>query len=641
MGGIEQLGEIRQESRRARRFAIGAEPQGEGTHFRVWAPKHEEVAVALERGSGARLAPLQPEPGGYFSGLVPDAGPGDRYRLAVGPAPDAWFPDPASRFQPEGPHGASQIVDPGAFAWSDGGWTGVGRDGQVIYEMHVGTFTPEGTWRSAAEQLPELAALGITMVEVMPVADFVGSFGWGYDGVDLYAPTRLYGSPDDFRAFVDRAHALRLGVILDVVYNHVGPDGCYLSRFSDRYFSTRYENEWGDPINFDGEDAGPVREFFVENAAYWIDEFHLDGLRLDATQSIIDASARHVIADIVARAREAAGRRRIYVVAENEPQESRLVRPPSEGGYGLDAVWNDDFHHAAVVALTGRREAYYTDYAGSPQEFVSAAKRGYLYQGQRYAWQGKSRGEPTRGVPPAAFVHCLENHDQVANSPGGGRLHTRAAAGAFRAMTALVLLGPSTPMLFQGQEFASSAPFTFFADHAPPLADQVREGRSEFLTQFPSVNDPSMRAALADPSDRAIFERCVLDLSERQRHAEAYALHRDLIAIRRSDRAIAQAALGAVDGAVLGERIFVLRYAGGEHGDRLLVVNLGPDWQPAIVPEPLLAPPWEHSWTIAWSSEHPSYGGTGTPPLDPQGEWLVPGQSALYFRSVPSGKRDG
>jgi maltooligosyltrehalose trehalohydrolase len=615
----------------ARRLAIGAEPTGDGTHFRVWAPLHTEVAVAVEGPDADRLVPLEREPDGYFSGSVAGARAGGRYWFVVGPPQDnVRYPDPASRFQPEGPDGPSEIVDPDAFSWTDTGWAGVGPDGHIVYEMHVGTFTPEGTWRAAMEQLPELARLGITTIELMPVAEFAGRFGWGYDGVDLFAPTRLYGTPDDLRAFVDRAHALGLAVILDVVYNHLGPDGCYLSKYSDQYFSRRYDNEWGDPLNFDGEGSGPVREFFVENAAYWIDEFHMDGLRLDATQSIIDGSPVHVIADIAARAREAAGDRGVYLVAENEPQDARLVRPPGAGGYGLDAVWNDDFHHTATVALCGRAEAYYTDYAGTPQEFVSAAKRGYLYQGQHYSWQKQARGEPTSGIPPLAFVHFVENHDQVANSARGERRH-RGAPGAWRALTALVLLGPNTPMLFQGAEFASSRPFLYFADHRKPLADSVRKGRHEFVSQFPSIRDPAVKRRLHDPADPRMFERCKLDLSERERHHEAFALHRDLIALRRSDPAIAAAARGAVDGAVLSARAFVLRYFGGDHGDRLLIVNLGSDWRPAILPEPLLAPPKGSAWKLRWSSEDPAYGGSGTPAFDPAEGWLVVGHSALYL----------
>src|SRR6185369_15663527 len=341
-----------------RRLPVGAEtlPSG-GAHFRVWAPRRRVVEVAIE---GGTRTPLAAEDNGYFSGAVSGARAGTlyKYRLDGGES----FPDPASRFQPQGPHGPSQVVDPAAYRWRDEGWKGVSLPGQVLYELHVGTFTKEGTWAAAARELPALRELGVTVVEVMPVADFAGRFGWGYDGVDLYAPTRLYGTPDDMRAFVDEAHRVGLGVILDVVYNHLGPSGNYLPQFSERYFTDEYATEWGEPFNYDGEDAAPVREFVVANAGYWIAEFHLDGLRLDATQSMHDASPEHVLAALGREARRAAGARSIIVIAENEPQETRLVRPTEQGGYGLDALWNDDFHHSAMVALTGRSEAYYSDY---------------------------------------------------------------------------------------------------------------------------------------------------------------------------------------------------------------------------------------------------------------------------------------
>ena len=575
------------------RRAIGAEVVEGGTRFRVWAPARSEVAVAIEGGSEH---PLTRESDGYFSGVVAGAGDGTRYRFRLDGG-DA-FPDPASRFQPEGPHGPSQVVDPARFRWTDDAWRGVDPRNCIMYEMHIGTYTAEGTWRAAIEHLDDLAGIGINVLEVMPVADFAGRFGWGYDGVNLWAPTRLYGEPDDFRRFVDAAHARGLGVILDVVYNHLGPDGNYLSQFTPDYFTKKYDTEWGDAINF--ASAG-VREFFAENAAYWIDELHLDGLRLDATQSIHDESDEHVITLVTRSARAAAGNRPIVITAENEPQDVTFIE-----SRGVDAMWNDDWHHAARVALGGPREAYYTDYTGRPQEFVSMAKHGFLYQGQWYSWQKHPRGTRSIGISPERFVCFIENHDQVANSARGERLVALASPGCFRAMTALLLLTPQLPLLFQGQEFGSTKPFLYFADHKPELAEAVEKGRREFLTQFPSID----LTKTARPHDRATFEACKLDHAAKD--PSVVALHRELIALRRP--------CARVDGAVLGARCFCLRFFGDE--ERLLVVNLGDALTLDPADEPLLAGEWEMLWSSGKAIEE---------------SWRIPGESAVLLRSpVPA-----
>ena len=617
----------------SRRLPVGAEVQPDrGVHFRVWAPRRRRVEVVLEQGD-PQAVELPSEDGGYFSGQIAAAGAGTRYRYRLDGG-DKLFPDPVSRFQPDGVHGPSQVIDPGTFRWSDDGWRGVTLRGQVIYEMHVGSFTPEGTWKAAEEQLPELAALGVTVLEVMPVAEFPGRFGWGYDGVDMFAPTRLYGTPDDFRRFVDRAHAVGLGVILDVVYNHFGPDGNYIKEFSADYFTDRYKNEWGEPINFDGPGAGPVREFFLANAAYWIDEFHLDGLRLDATQQIYDSSPENIMAALARRVREAARGRGTLLVGENEPQETQLVRPAGKGGYGLDCLWNDDFHHSAMVALTGRNEAYYSDYLGAPQEFISAAKWGYLYQGQHYKWQQKRRGTPAFDLEPARFVTFIQNHDQIANSGRGQRCWELTSPGRFKALTALLLLGPGTPMLFQGQEFSASTPFFYFADHNPELAKLVCKGRAEFLSQFRSLAVREVQGCLPDPDDPATFARCKLDFAEREKHQQTYDLHRDLLKLRREDPVVRLQRPRGVDGAVLSEEAFVLRYFADDGQDRLLVVNLGRDLHRDPAPEPLLAPPAGKSWEVLWSSEDPRYGGNGTAPLDTEENWRIPGEAAVLLHPV-------
>jgi maltooligosyltrehalose trehalohydrolase len=626
-----------------RRYPIGAELIGnDRAHFRVWAPKAKRLEVAIEgereNGRGTKAPPtfaeLEPEPAGYFSGTVA-AKAGALYRYRIDGAKE-FYPDPASRFQPEGPHGPSCLVDPAQFNWTDGDWRGIQMPGQIMYEIHIGTFTPEGTWRAAIKELAELARIGITVIEMMPIADFPGEFGWGYDGVDLFAPTRLYGTPDDLRAFINEAHSLGLGVILDVVYNHFGPDGNYLGVFSDDYLHRERGNDWGDSINFDGKNSGPVREFFITNGRYWIQEFHFDGFRFDATQSIHDESDEYIVGAIGRAARLAAGARSIILVAENEPQEAKLIRPRKDGGDDLDGVWNDDFHHSAYVVLTDRHEAYYSDYRGHPQEFISAAKYGYLFQGQPYWWQDAERGMSALDAHPAAFVSFLENHDQVSNSAQGARMRFESRPGVYRAMTALLLLGPWTPLLFQGEEFGATSPFVFFADIGDDkLREAIRLGRFEFLAQFPSIATPEAQRVLPVPTRRETFERCKLNLAERQTERPFYDLHRDLIRLRHEDSRFQKQILRGVDGAVLGEQSFVLRYFGEQNDERLLIVNLGPV-QPFIPsPEPLLAPPFGFEWDLIWSSDDALYGGPGiTKPISDAG-WSLPAEATIALRAIP------
>lgn len=605
-------------------YPCGAQIDSTGTFFRVWAPEHSVIQVVL---SDSHRHDLRKESTGYFSGFVAGVGDGARYAYTVdGRGP---FPDPASRFQPEGPHKFSQVIDPTKYSWGDANWRGVPMEDQVIYEMHIGTFTKKGTYCAALERLPFLADLGITVLELMPVGDFPGKFGWGYDGVNLFAPTRLYGTPEHLRAFVDRAHSLGLAVILDVVYNHIGPNGNVLKEFSQSYFSNKHTTDWGEAIHFYGKDSMPVREFFAANAAYWIHEFHLDGLRLDATQNIYDESPDHILALIARNCRRAAGRRGVILIAENESQHASLVRSQEIGGYGLDAMWNDDFHHTAIVATTGRQEAYYTDYLGKPQELISASKYGFLYQGQWYKWQKQRRGTTTLALKPAAMINFLQNHDQVANSGRGLRLHALTTPGRLRAITALLLLMPGTPMLFQGQEFAASSPFLFFADHESQLAETCRNGRAEFLAQWRSL---ATRALIYDdPSDRNTFDRCKLDHAERQRNVVVVNLHADLLRLRR-EQVVFSSHERCLDGAVLGDEAFVLRFFGEEpNGDRLVVINLGRYLYLNPAPEPLLAPPENAKWTILWSSEDPRYGGEGTAELDSELNWTVPAHAAVVL----------
>ena len=627
-----------------RRYPIGAELIGKDeTHFRLWAPNAQNVELVLEESADKNakrsFQPLKREEGGYFSGSA-NVGAGALYRFRVNNA-EHFHPDPASRYQPHGPHGSSCVVDPSQFKWRDSNWRGLKMRGQIVYEMHVGTFTKEGTWKAAAEQLEELARIGITVVEMMPIADFPGNFGWGYDGVDLFAPYHVYGTPDDLRAFVGRAHSLGLAVILDVVYNHFGPDGNYLRIFSDHYFAKRYEhNDWGETINFDGDDCGPVREFFITNGRYWIDEFHFDGFRFDATQEVKDSSDEYIIGAIGRAAREAAKPRDIILIAENERQEAKLILPRAKGGDDLDAVWNDDFHHTAVVALTGKREAYYTDYFGSPQEFISAAKYGYLFQGQPYFWQEAPRGSTAFGSRPEAFVSFIENHDQVSNTAFGERLRFQSSPGRYRAMTALLLLSPWTPLLFQGEEFGASTPFVFFTDVGDgPMREAIRKGRFAFLAQFPSFATKEVQERLPVPSDPTAFVGCKLDFSEREKNKELYDLHVDLLKLRSEDARFREQIPQGVDGAVLGPSIFVLRFFGHDgSNDRLLMVNFGELRELNPVPEPLLAAPLGFEWEVLWSSESARYGGSGTADVVTQDKWKLPAEAAVALRLIPEKK---
>ncbi|CUU42938.1 Malto-oligosyltrehalose trehalohydrolase [Blastochloris viridis] len=599
---------------------LGAELVPGGVDVRVWAPRPSAITLVM----GGTELPLIDDGNGYRWALAPFGRAGSRYGFRIdGDA--KILPDPASRWQPNGPHGLSAVVDPTAFGWHDHDWRGVTAADRVVYELHLGTFTAEGTFRAAIDKLPLLAEVGVTVIELMPVAEFPGRFGWGYDGVNLFAPFHRYGTPDDLRALVDAAHGLGLAVILDVVYNHLGPDGNYLPLFSAGYFTDRYDNEWGDAVNFDGEGSAEVRTFVCANAAYWVREFHFDGLRLDATQQIFDASPRNIIAELAAAAREAGGGRTVFVVAENEPQDATLVRPEAAGGYGVDAIWNEDFHHAARVALTGVREGYYSDYAGSARELLACVRHGFLYQGQRSTWQSNPRGAPALDLAPHARVNFLENHDQVANSATGARLARLTDARKLRAMTALALLAPGTPMLFQGQEFFATTPFRYFADHVPELAAATAAGRRAFLTQFPST----VGIALDPPHAEATFRASVLDWAERARNAAAVRLHRDLLELRRTDAVLSRPL--ALDGATLTEHALLVRFT-GEREERLALFNFGADLAPQVVPEPLLAPPAGGPWRLLWSSEDPAYGGGGSrPPVEADGVWFIQGHAAAVL----------
>jgi len=609
-----------------RRYPIGAEPAGDGeAHLRVWAPDHQSITLVMD---GAAL-PMIREDDGYFF-WEGKARAGSRYGFRF-EGDDRLYPDPASRAQPDGPDGLSQVVDLSAYRWRDRAWAGVSLPGQVLYELHVGTFTREGTWRAAAAHLARLHAVGVTVIQMMPVAEFAGSFGWGYDGVQWFAPMHAYGTPADLQFFVDTAHGLGLAVILDVVYNHLGPSGNYLPKFSRFYRSTRYTNEWGEALNYDGPHNAGMRELVLANVAYWVREFHVDGFRIDAAQQIFDDSPDHILAALTRAAREAAGSRQVIVVAEDEPQRARLMRPPAEDGYGLDAIFNEDFHHSARVALTGIQEAYTSDYRGTSREWLAAALYGFLFQGQYYPWQSQDRGTPALDRPPCQFIAFLENHDQVANAAVGRRLIEIANLTSWRAMSALLLLGPWTPLIFQGQEWGSRAPFGYFSDHAPDLQARVLQGRKDFLSQFTRLA-AAFEGAGPDAIGRPLFEASKLDHDFEPEAHPLWRMFRDLTALRRGDASLGQKA-ARLCGATLDDRVLVLRFIGrAAHEDRLVVVNLGSDCDIAFVPEPLVAPPALFAWEVLWCSEDPAYGGVGIAGSDPPAKLVATGQATTVFR---------
>lgn len=512
--------------------SLGAWLEPEGVRFRVWAPERQTVELVLE-GEPAGSEPRLERVGDYWEGLVPGLGTGALYRYRLdGEGP---FPDPASRAQPRGVHGPSQVVDAGRFSWKSRDWPGLALEDTTVYELHVGTFTTAGTFAAAAERLPEIQDLGVSAVELMPIAAFPGRRNWGYDGVDLFAPVSAYGEPDDLRRLVDEAHSLGLGVFLDVVYNHLGPDGAYLGMFSPWYFSRTHETPWGAAVNLDGEGSGPVRHFLIENAMHWVHEYRFDGLRLDACHALIDDSPRHLLAEMQARVRQSASPRRVLMIAEDSRNLAHMVQPESEGGWGLDAIWADDLHHQLRVALAGDREGYYGDFTGSLEDTAKTLADGWYYQGQHSQYTGGPRGTDPCSVQPRHFVVCLQNHDQVGNRALGERLHHQIDEASWRAASTLLLLAPQTPLLFMGQEWGATSPFLYFTDHEAELGQLVTRGRRKEFADFSAFADPAARANIPDPQAETTFRRSRLPWLERTRepHASILRLYRALLKLRR------------------------------------------------------------------------------------------------------------
>jgi maltooligosyltrehalose trehalohydrolase len=588
--------------------SLGATFVGYGCRFRVWAPEASLVSVVLEGGGDY---PMGKSADGYFHITVPGCEPGNLYRYRVdGQGP---FPDPASRFQPRGVHGPSQIVDPSAFAWSDHGWTGIAREDLILYELHAGTFTPEGTFLSAAARLPELQELGVTAVELMPVADFAGDRNWGYDGVALFAPARCYGTPDELRRFVDTAHRLGLAVFLDVVYNHFGPDGAYHSAFSEHYFSKAHNSPWGDGINFDGPNSEPVRDFVIENALHWVHEYHVDGLRLDSTHAIVDDSPRHIVASLASAVRTslAASGRRGIVIAEDVRNVASIVQAEHDGGWGLDAVWADDFHHQVRRALAGDHDGYYEDFDGSATAIAETARKGWFYCGQYAPHYGKERGTDPTGLEYTRFVLLLQNHDQIGNRAFGDRLHHTIDVAAYRAASALLLVLPEIPLLFMGQEWAASTPFLFFTDHHPELGLAVTEGRRREFGTFRAFANPEIRDAIPDPQALSTFVSSRLCRREREQepHASVLRLYGALLALRKSEPALRGAGRsGELTAAASGEDALIIRR---EAGGREVLAVIRLRGAGAVDLGAWLA---DGGWQTVLTTEDPRFATDGVPP---------------------------
>jgi maltooligosyltrehalose trehalohydrolase len=549
--------------------------------------------------------------GGYFQVEVPGVGHGALYKLVLD---DSELPDPYARCLPSGVHGPAMVVDP-TYAWKHGPGLGKPLAGQVIYEIHVGTFSPAGTFAGVRERLSELVTLGITAIELMPLAAFAGSRGWGYDGVALYAPFAPYGTPDELRALVDEAHGLGLSVFLDAVYNHFGPAGNYLTSYSPDYFTAEIRNAWGDAPNY----AHPLmRRLVIENVLYWLEQFRFDGLRLDAVHAILDPSPRHILSEISTAVAALAPRR--LLIAEDDRNDPATVTDA-----GLDAVWADDFHHAVRVTLTGERDGYYAAYQPGAGGIAQTIQQGWLYAGQPYPLTGKPRGKPPGDLDAAAFVYCIQNHDQVGNRALGERLAACVSPEQYRAVSTLLLFLPMTPLIFMGQEWGARSPFMLFTDHDPELGRAISKGRQEEFKHFQSFADPATRAAIPDPQDRRTFEASRLRWEEREReeHAALLELYRALLALRCSDPVLKVASREGMMARAVNDVLLVTRGAGAQA--RTVMVNFGE--RPAVLEA--LGISRDNSWVLFRSE------GVATPAVLPK---ELPAHTAIVIATDGTGR---
>jgi maltooligosyltrehalose trehalohydrolase len=602
---------------------FGATPDATGTRFQVWAPRARTVAVRLA--SGGAEHPLAAEGDGVFAAHVPGVGAGADYQLVLDG--ERALPDPTSRWQPHGVHGASRVVDPRAFAWTDDGWRGLpAMADYVIYELHVGTFTREGTFDAIVPRLAALRDLGVTAIELLPVAAFPGTRNWGYDGVHLYAPQHSYGGPEGLRRLVDAAHAHGLAMVLDVVYNHYGPEGNYLDAFGP-YFTDRYETPWGRAVNFEGDEGAQVRRHVVENARHWIAEYHVDALRLDAIHGIFDRSPRHVLADLTdaVHAEAAAAGRRVHLIAESDLNDARVVRPTREGGLGFDGQWADDLHHAVHVALTGEQRGYYATFGGvAPirtalaDPFVREARAGVLPDAPT------SAATRATGLPRERFVVCLQNHDQVGNRATGDRIASLVSPAQQRLGAAVVLLSGYVPLLFMGEEYGETRPFQYFVSHSDEaLVQAVRDGRRREFAEF------AWGGEVPDPQAEETFARSTLDgaTPRTPEQRAVHALYRDLLALRREEPALRPGAANVrVDGAGAWVRWTLAPHDGGR--TVCVVANVGD--APCAVP---LAS--DDAWMPLLSTEAAAYGGAGpdAPAVRDGSATLAPFACAVFARA--------
>lgn len=566
---------------------------GGGVCFRFWAPGVAAAALCID---AAAERPMAAVGGGWFELIVPTAQAGSRYRFRL---PDGLqVPDPASRRNPDDVHGPSEVIDPDAFAWPDDPWCGRPWGEAVIYELHVGAFTPGGDFVGIEARLDYLVELGITALEIMPVADFPGRRNWGYDGVLHFAPAARYGTPDDFKRLIAAAHARGLMVLLDVVYNHFGPEGNYLHCYCSSFFNPAHHTPWGAAINFDGPDNRTVRDFFIHNALYWIEEFQLDGLRLDAIHAIRDDSTPDIVEEIRAALRNGPGRsRHVHLILENDRNEAHYLesRPWPDGNTaGGIAQWNDDIHHAFHVIATGESDGYYIDYAADPlRQLARCLVEGFAYQGDPSPFRGgELRGEPSGYLPPTAFINFLQTHDQVGNRALGERLCHLAAPAPLAALTGVLLLAPQIPMIFMGEEFAAAQPFLFFCDFGenPELAQAITAGRRREFAGYAKFADPAVRARIPDPNAAATFQASQLDWAALARppHQRMHALYKQLLALRQAEIVPRLAGMGAIGAAArlahLGPHVLRVQWALGDGSQLELLANLGPAAATGIAP---------------------------------------------------------